>query len=191
MRECVWLGDLTAGKSVIELLILSNLTTRLVFLFHFMLLYIFFRLSCGRVQYVTPEGAQITVHYKHSWQSRAHKHRCTLKQTCTSYLPYTHRGCDGRPVCQAIRQCRQQRELPCGLESFPDSRTAGLDSSTSCPRLILSTPPPASPPASPTASHRAGQQPSEEPGRMRGDGQAVSSVNSRPLRPASWTDSSL
>lgn len=74
---CVWLGDLTAGKSVIELLIVSDLMARLAFLFHFMLLYIFFRLSCGRVQYVTPEGTQITAHYKHSWQSRAHKHRCT------------------------------------------------------------------------------------------------------------------
>lgn len=50
---CVLLRDLTAGMLVIELLILSDLTARLAFLFHFMLLYIFFRLSYGRVQYVT------------------------------------------------------------------------------------------------------------------------------------------
>lgn len=61
VRFCALLGDLTAGKLVIELLILSDLTARLAFLFHFMPLYIFFKLSCGRgVQYVTPEGVQIT-----------------------------------------------------------------------------------------------------------------------------------
>lgn len=37
----VWLGDLTAGKLVIELLILSDLTARLAFLFYFMLHFIF------------------------------------------------------------------------------------------------------------------------------------------------------
>ncbi|KAK2910561.1 hypothetical protein Q8A73_008276 [Channa argus] len=65
------------------------------------------------------------------------------------------------------------------LGVFPDSRTAAPHA----PRLVSKPPTPsqASPPASPTASHRAGQEPSEEPGKMRGDGQAVSGVDSHTL----------
>lgn len=72
---------------------LSCQTWRPDFHFYFTFYFILcFRLSCGRVQYVTPERAQITALYKCPWQSRAHKHRCTLKQTGPSYLPtYTQR----------------------------------------------------------------------------------------------------
>lgn len=50
---CVWLRDWTAGKLMIELLILSDLT---IFIYHFMPLYIFLSLSRGRVQYVSSKG---------------------------------------------------------------------------------------------------------------------------------------
>lgn len=136
LSVCVWLEDLTAGKLMIEQLILSDLTPRLAFLFHFILLYIyFFSLSCRRVQHVSLLQALMEVKDTHT-----NKHRCKLKPTCTSYLPYTHRRCDGSPVCQVIRQRRQSRELPCGLESF---QTAGQEARTAAPHApCLVSPPP-------------------------------------------------
>lgn len=97
-----------------------------------------------------------------------------------------------------VRSSDSTCELPCGQRvSRQQDRRPGQQHLTPSPHL---TPPSSprthkpflvSPPSSPTASHRAGQQPSEEPGRIRGDGQAISGVNSRTRRRTSWTDSSL
>ena len=71
---------------------------------------------------------------------------CTPKQTCTSYFPqtnthtHTHKkmwrqcGLSGRPTAQTAPWA------PMWPGEFPDSRTGGLDSSTSCPSPLLTRP---------------------------------------------------
>lgn len=144
------------------------------------------------MQYVSPEGMQITAHYKRSRQSRTRKHRCTLKHTCTSYFTHTRTEAQSEDVT-AARSVRSSDSTDSAVGSPVARRvfqTAGQEGRTAAPHAPSPRCPPPSP-ASPAASHRAGQQPSEERGGMRADGQAVSGVNPRPLRPASRTDSSL
>lgn len=74
VRFCALLGDLTAGKLVIELLILSDLTARLAFLFHFMPLYIFFKLSCGRGGTICHPRRSADNTNSHDSQGHTHTH---------------------------------------------------------------------------------------------------------------------